>query len=380
MTNLHSDPSSVSSSSHSRRGRRRSLAWAAGLTAAAALVLPMAADAHRFEIDDTGNATPLHEDFPDPESTTPTMPAVTADAAIVVDRATGAVLGSKSPDLRWAPASTTKIMTGLLAIEAVQSGAVALDDTVTIRSDVGIEDRAAATLAAGDTISLRDLLNMALVSSKGDAAVAVGTYIGDRVYLRALQSRPPGLQTRVLAPLSARDAFVARMNTRAAELGLDDTSYIDITGRDPEDLNENGEFPDQAGCVDNEFTVDDCAHYTTARDLASLARVALDQPLFAAIVRRTEWTTTTWTRPSGPDPDKTFTTTNQLLPGETSAYPGTYGVKTGTTGQAGQNLVSAATVGGEDVIAVALGSDASDTEDGDRFTDSRALLSFGLGL
>ena len=136
MTNLNSDPSSVSSSSHSRRGRRRSLAWAAGLTAAAALVLPMAADAHRFEIDDTGNATPLHEDFPDPESTTPTMPAVTADAAIVVDRATGAVLGSKSPDLRWAPASTTKIMTGLLAIEAVQSGAVALDDTVTIRSDV----------------------------------------------------------------------------------------------------------------------------------------------------------------------------------------------------------------------------------------------------
>jgi serine-type D-Ala-D-Ala carboxypeptidase (penicillin-binding protein 5/6) len=336
MTNLLSDPSSVSSSSHSRRGRRRSLAWAAGLTAAAALVLPMAADAHRFEIDDTGNATPLYEDFPDPE---PTMPAVTADAAIVVDRATGAVLGSKSPDLRWAPASTTKIMTGLLAIEAVQSGAVSLDDTVTIRSDVGIEDRAAATLAVGDTISLRDLLNMALVDSAGDAAVAVGTYIGERVYLRALQSRPPGLQTRVLAPLSARDAFVARMNTRAAELGLEDTSYIDITGRDPEDLNENGEFPDQAGCVGNQFTVDECAHYTTARDLASLARVALDQPLFAAIVRTTAGTATTWTRPSGPAPDKTFTTTNQLLPGQSSAYPGTYGVKTGTTYRAGQNLV-----------------------------------------
>ena len=145
MTNLHSDPSSVSSFSHSRRGRRRSLAWAAGLTAAA-LLLPTAADAHRFQIDDTGNATPLHEDFPDPETTTPTMPAVTADAAIVVDRATGAVLGSKSPDLRWAPASTTKIMTGLLAIEAVQSGAVSLDDTVTIRSDVHDEGGASSAL------------------------------------------------------------------------------------------------------------------------------------------------------------------------------------------------------------------------------------------
>ncbi len=380
MNNLRTDPSSVSSSSDSRRGRRRSLAWAAGLTAAAALVLPTAADAHRLQLDDTGNATPLHEDFPDIESTTPTMPAVTADAAIVVDRATGAVLGSKSPDLRWAPASTTKIMTGLLAIEAVRSGAVSLGDTVTIRSDVGDEDRDVATLAAGDTISLRDLLNMALVASDGDAATAVGTYIGERVYTRALQTTPPAVQTRALAPLRARDAFVARMNTRAAELGLEDTSYIDITGRDPEDLNENGDFPAQAGCDDNEFDVPACAHYTTARDLASLAGVALDQPLFAGIVRTTAWTTTTWTRPSGPDPDKTFTTTNQLLPGQSRAYPGTYGVKTGTTDRAGQNLVSAATVGGEDVIAVALGSDDSDTVAGDRFTDSRALLSFGLGL
>ena len=115
------------------------------MTAAAALVLPTAADAHRFQIDDTGNATPLYEDFPDIE---PTMPAVTADAAIVVDRATGAVLGSKSPDLRWAAASTEKIMTGLLAIEAVQSGAVSLGGTVTIRSDDGDEDRDAAELAA----------------------------------------------------------------------------------------------------------------------------------------------------------------------------------------------------------------------------------------
>ena len=72
------------------------------------------------------------------------MPAVTADAAIVVARATGAVLGSKNPDLRWAPASTTKIMTGLLAVEAVDSGAVSLDDTVTILPMSDIEGGAAA--------------------------------------------------------------------------------------------------------------------------------------------------------------------------------------------------------------------------------------------
>ena len=81
---------------------------------------------------------------------------------------------------------------------------------------------------------------------------------------------------------------------------------------------------------------------------------------------------------SGPRQDRLHD--EPAAPGQPRAYPGTYGVKTGTTGQAGQNLVSAATVLGKDVIAVALGSDASDTVAGDRFTDSRALLSFGLGL
>jgi len=340
------------------------------LIAAALLALPAAASAHRYELDDTGGATPIYEDFPDVEVG---MPAVTADAAIVVDRATGAVLGAKSPDALWAPASTTKIMTGLLAIEAVEGGAVSLDDTVTIRSNVGDEGGGSVGLAGGDTISLRDLMYMALVESHNDAATAVGTFIGERVYARTLRTASP-------FALTGRGAFVARMNARAAELGLDDTSYVDISGRDPEDLNEFGKFPAQAGCDGNDFDEPACAHHTTARDLASLARVALEQPLFAAIVRTTSWRTTTWRRPGAPNPSETANTTNQLLPGEPQAYPGTYGVKTGTTDRAGQNLVSAASVGGEDVIAVVLGSDDSDSVAGDRFSDSRALLTFGLSL
>ena len=205
---------------------------------------------------------------------------MSAAAAIVVERGSGVVLGAKNPDLRWAPASTTKMMTGLLAVEAIAAGDVSLSDTVTIQSNVGDENGGEAGLAPGDTISFRDLLYMMLVPSMNDAAVAVGTYVG---------SQPNGL-----GPATARTLFVNRMNERADELGLTNTSFVDISGRDPEDLGDEGFFPAQAGCDDNEFDNPLCAHYSTARDLAELAGVALDDPLFAAIVK-----TTTGARPRG---------------------------------------------------------------------------------
>ena len=83
----------------------------------------------------------------------------------------------------------------------------------------------------------------------------------------------------------------------------------------------------------------------------------LDEPLLARIVQRTSWTTTTWRSSSGAVRDYTPLNTNQLLPGGTSAYPGAYGVKTGTTDRAKENLVSAARVSFADIIAVVLGSD-----------------------
>jgi serine-type D-Ala-D-Ala carboxypeptidase (penicillin-binding protein 5/6) len=292
---------------------------------------------------------------PDPDCPTlPGFPAVTAASAIVVDRVSGRVLGSKNPDLKRAPASTTKIMTGLLAVEAVSAGAVLLNDIVTIRADVGVEGGGQIGLKVGDTVSLRDLLHMALMSSENDAATAVGTYVG-----------------------GSRAAFIAMMNTRAAQLGLSNTSYVDISGRDPEDF--------IAGCSGNEFDNPMCAHYTTARDLAALTRVALDDPLFARIVGKTTWTTTTWRRnsvvPGRPVTglDVSLTTTNRLLRNTLPEfYPGAYGVKTGTSDRAGSNLVSAATRVQRDIIAVVLGSDSDDSATGDRFSDSRALLNFGF--
>lgn len=291
---------------------------------------------------------------PDCTALPPRFPAVSGGAAIVIDRATGAVLGAKNPNLRWAPASTTKIMTGLLAIEAVAAGTVSMSDMVTIQAGVAIEGGGQICLHPNDRISLKDLLHLALLDSANDAATAVGTYIS-----------------------GSRAAFVALMNARAAQLGLSNTRYVDISGRDPEDI--------IAGCSGNEFGTPACAHYTTARDLASLARVALDQPVFARIVRRTGWTTTTWRRINEPilgaesSVDLTVTTSNKLLRSSQAEYfPGSYGVKTGTSDLAGSNLVSAAAIANEDVIAVVLGADSDGTTTGDRFSDSRSLLNFGL--
>ena len=385
-----------------QRSRTRAPGWrrvavrAAVGVALVATIVPVTASAQPpQEIDGNGNTNDPAVDLPnsptaghDPD--VKRMPTTTAAAAIVVDRTTGEVLGAKNPDRHLAPASTTKMMTGLLAVEAINAGTVSLSDIVTIQSDVNIEGGGAIGLAPGDTISLYDLLNIAMLESKGDAASAVGTYIG---------SQPWGDPSWM-----GRAQFVASMNDRARELGLDDTRYIDISGRDPSDLGDDsaghdgipgtGQWPAQEHCIGNNFSTPPCAHYSTARDLAALARVALDEPLFAAFVKRTNASTTTWRSPTGAPRDIPLSNTNQLLPGKSQAYTGAYGVKTGTSHTAKENLVSAARnelilpndhrIGTatplvrKDVIAVVLGSDDKASTPDDRFTDSRALLDFGL--
>jgi D-alanyl-D-alanine carboxypeptidase (penicillin-binding protein 5/6) len=384
---------------------RRATAGAAGVLVAAALIGPAGANASWSDYDaDTGNTTPAGQgSASDAGGYDGVLPPVTASAAIVVDRHTGEVLGAKNPNVRWAPASTTKMMTGLLASEAIAAGDMSLSDTVTIPADVDMElgDGDGAGLSGGDAISLQDLLYMAMLDSDGDAATAIAMYVGG--YPSQSSSH-------------ARDVFIERMNERAAELGLDNTSFVDVSGRDPEDLGSEGVDGYEECTGGNQFDVAACAHYSTARDLAALARVVLDDPLLATIVSTKTWTTTTWRSSCCPGV-RPFTArnTNRLLrplPGE-AAYAGAYGVKTGTSHMAGENLVSAAknatkpptapsdeasmSTAGQaapsalhlgsvqsgqtspsDVIAVVLGSDDDDSTTADRFTDSRALLDFGL--
>jgi D-alanyl-D-alanine carboxypeptidase len=406
-------------------GWRRATVAAAGVLVAAALIGPSAAKAGWSTQTPGGGHTPAgYGSAPTnggggvprgggvPE---PSLPAVSAQAAIVVDRATGEVLGAKNPDAWRAPASVTKIMTALIASEAITAGEVSLSDTVTIPADVSFEIwDADVALRPGDTISLRDLLYMMLVNSEGDAATSVAMHVG-------------GYPS--LSGLDAREAFIERMNDRADELGLRDTSFVNVSGADPEDLgpshddqvvDDDQDVPGYEQCTDGDhFYIAACAHYSTARDLAALTRVVLDDPLLARIVSTPSWTTTTWRRTnrfSGAIALMNWSenNTNQLLPGLSEAYAGAYGVKTGTSGRAGENLVSAATnnlkpappagplaetatpvaatppqrpgpspawpgpaesngTDRGDVIAVVLGSDTAD-----RFVDSKIVLDFAL--
>lgn len=238
-------------------------------------------------------------------------------------------------------------MTGLLAVEAIAAGTASLGDSVVIQSDVADEGGGAVGLAQGDVVSLQDLLYLMLLGSENDAATAVGTHIG-----------------------GSRSDFVDMMNARAAQLGLTGTRYVTISGRDPEDLYN-------PKCVGNAFQIHGCDHHSTARDLAALTRFALTKPLFRTIVATPQFTTA-WTSPP-PLSSNTTTNTNQLLQPGADAYPGTYGVKTGTTDRAGANLVSAARNGSEHVIAVILGAEA-DGSTPDRFDDSKTLLDFGFAV
>ncbi len=297
------------------------------------------------------------------------LPDLTARSAIVVDRATGGVLGVKNPDERVAMASTTKIMTALLAVEAIGRGEIALDDIVVVSSGndastvggtcMNISGMSCPNggLQVGERLSLRDLLYGVMLRSGNEAANTLAAFVSGSV-----------------------SDFVTLMNQRAEELGMEDTSFVTPHGRDPEDL--------FGSCDGDEFDEPQCAHYSTARDLARLASVALNVALFAQIVRTDGYFTTTRTTSAGVSRNGRLCTTNRLVrngatcSSSASAYSGAYGVKTGTTGRAGSCLVSAARrsswLGSKDVIAVVLGADANDAMGGDRYTDSREILDAGL--
>jgi D-alanyl-D-alanine carboxypeptidase len=271
-----------------------------------------------------------------------TLPTITARGAIVIDRDTGWVLGAKAPDTQIPPASTTKIMTALLACERIRLPADNSDyrnirGTVAISANAAGEGGSRAGFVAGDRISLLELLYCMLLPSGNDAALAVAEHFA-----------------------GTEAAFVVLMNARADELGLADTNFETAHGRNA------------AGQV------------TSARDLARLAWVAMQDPLFARIVGTATYTTTTWTDSSGtprlnwtdPTDGAAMTTTlansNRLLTDPNLVYPGANGVKTGTTTVT--NLVAAAGRPGKALIAVVLDADPTPG----RYNDARLLLDWGF--
>ena len=302
----------------------------------------------------------------------PGLPSgLTARSAIVIDRVTGAVIGAKRADVRRHIASTTKIMTALLVVEAIAAGTLALTDIVTVSAAAGrMSDPGSGNLAggsimgdlgetspgsgqdmsdglsAGDTISIQDLLFGLMLDSANDASIALAEAVS-----------------------GTEAAFVAAMNNRAAQLGLNDTSFRNPHGRDPQRVDDD--------CGSEGFQDPDCRHFSTARDLARLARFALGDPNFAQVVQTATYTWTNWTA-SG-TVDTNAENSNRLIRSGAFNYPGAYGVKTGTTGRADACLVSAAT--GtivspgvvSDVIAVVLGAEDNTA----RYEESARILDFG---
>jgi D-alanyl-D-alanine carboxypeptidase (penicillin-binding protein 5/6) len=240
-------------------------------------------------------------------------PAVGAPSAIVVDAKTGDVLFRKSPDDERSIASATKLMTALLTLER----ATPTDVFRAADYDAGaIESK--INLRSGERMRVQDLLVALLLESANDAAVTLAEGIS-----------------------GSRDQFVQDMNARAAELGLDETSYANPIGFDDPD------------------------NHSSAEDLAALARVLLRNDRFADIVDRPEATLRSGAR------RRTIDNRNDLV--RTHAFVD--GVKTGHTRSAGYVLVGSASRAGAQVISVVLGTPSESARD----ADSLRLLDWGLG-
>lgn len=238
-------------------------------------------------------------------------PRLSARAAVLIDAETATVLTERNGHRRIAPASTTKIMTAIVALERGR-----LDDVATVSKRAARINGSSMGLRAGQQFRLGDLLVGLMLRSGNDAAVAIAEHVGGTV-----------------------EGFVEEMNRKAIEVGATATHFVNPHGLD---------HPN---------------HYTTAYDLAVITRYAMRNPEFARLVAMREASVVELDRPR----EWKLRNTNRLL----FSYADADGVKTGTTGRAGNCLVASATRGDQRLIAVVMNA-------GDRWRDAQALLDWGF--
>ncbi len=241
---------------------------------------------------------------------------VSAPSAILIEKETGQVLFEKNADSPMQPASVTKVMTILLIVEAVENGSITLDDNVTVSAYAASMGGSQVFLEENETMIVKDMLKSIVVSSANDAAVAMAEHLA-----------------------GAESAFVTLMNQRAAELGMENTTFCNCTG-----------------------LLDQPEHLTTARDIAIMSRELI----------RHDWIkeyTTIWmdTIRNG---EFGLSNTNKLV----RYYEGATGLKTGFTSQARYCLSATAERDGVEYIAAVMGCDTSI----DRFESAKTLLSYGF--
>ena len=245
---------------------------------------------------------------------------VAGKSAVLMDAATGTVLYEKNAHEPLAPASVTKVMTLLLIMEAIDSGKIAWEDTVTASETAAAKGGSQIYLKAGETMSVSDMVKSIAVSSANDCACAMAEHLS-----------------------GSEEAFVETMNTRAKELGMADTHFVNCTGLD--------DGPDAQN------------HRTSAYDIALMSRELLvnhpDIKKFTTI-----WMDTVRNGTFG------LSNTNKLI----RFYPGATGLKTGFTSGAGYCLSATAERDGMELIAVVMGAETSDI----RNTACKQLLDYGF--
>ena len=241
-------------------------------------------------------------------------------SALLMDVATGTVLYEANAHEPLAPASVTKVMTMLLIMEAVDSGKIGWDDTVTASETAAAKGGSQIYLKVGETMSVSDMVKSIAVSSANDCACAMAEHLA-----------------------GSESAFVDMMNAKAQELGMQDTHFVNCTGLD------DGVDADQ--------------HRTSAHDIAVMSRELLknhpDIKKFTTI-----WMDTVRNGTFG------LSNTNKLV----RFYSGATGLKTGFTSGAGYCLSASAEREGMELIAVVMGSERS----ADRFAACKSMLDYGF--
>ncbi len=237
-----------------------------------------------------------------------------------MDMATGTVLYEQNAHEKLAPASVTKVMTMLLIMEAIDSGKIGWQDTVTVSESAAAKGGSQIYLKVGETMSVTDMLKSVAVSSANDCACALAEHIA-----------------------GSESAFVAKMNARAQELGMKDTHFVNCTGLDDE--------------------AEAAQHLTSAYDIALMSRELMqnhpDIQKFTTI-----WMDTVRNGAFG------LANTNKLV----RFYPGATGLKTGFTSAAGYCLSATAQRNGLGLIAVLMGAKTSQ----ERFAGCKTMLDYGF--
>ncbi len=257
--------------------------------------------------------------LPEPSPSLPpkptTKPAIYAKSFIVIDGKTKYPLAAKDADTPVPIASTTKIMTALVALDTLE-----LDEVGTVPREAAQIEGSEIHLLTGEKMTVENLLYATLVSSANDAANALARMHG------------------------TSEEFIAKMNAKAETLGLRNTHYYSVEG------------------------LDDRGH-STPRDLALLTSYALENPLFRKIVSTPQYTITS---ADGRYQHPLVSSDRLIRPEEALYYPAAIGVKTGFTYEAGHCLVAAADYGSSRHIAVVLNTTESTNDASAR--EARKLL------